>query len=593
MKITFKNSMGSLGNLVWEDIPSFAVLTGVNGAGKSQLLEAIASVYGVQNHDSSMHRMMTRMPGQTDSGISIEGAEFQPGEVFYSQSAWNLSGGGAASVEEIKQDLQAASMIQPPGSSPPWIIHKLAERTGKTVAEVSALSPADIEKIVTPTLLWGGNKNLAFLCLTYRILENLSLKNGKTDEQVALDFGEKPWDILNRIFSAASLPYTVVVPAITGIFSLIQPESYYLELFDIERNCKVPYEKLSSGERVIMSTALWLFDVQEVGRHFKLLLLDEPDAHLHPSMTRRFLDVIQKIFVEEHGVHVIMTTHSPSTVALCPQNSLFEMRRSGTPRIEKIISKPTAISKLTDGFLVVHEGMLIVLCEGSHDVPFYSVLWDMLTEQSTSSTRPLCEKRPSLMFMHGNGITTVRSIISQLRSLGLHHFHGVIDFDDNNQAEEGISVIGRRALENYLFDPINTWGLLHNEQKNPPVIGVNIPRGRRDKIRHLHQDELQKIANVMFAELLAKSNLDTNLEDCTNRKITFVDGKSVVYPNWFMSADKAKIKQLYINAFPRLQKNTEKYDELITSFAALNMVPKELAEIFINIQRSSRLGQVG
>ena len=87
----------------------------------------------------------------------------------------------------------------------------------------------------------------------------------------------------------------------------------------------------------------------------EVILFDEPDAYLHPSMCQFMLRVVQNIFVIEKGIKVIMTTHSPTTVALAPDNSLYKMdRRSGS--IIKT-NKNHAIHLLSDGIFTFKEGV--------------------------------------------------------------------------------------------------------------------------------------------------------------------------------------------------------------------------------------------
>lgn len=76
------------------------------------------------------------------------------------------------------------------------------------------------------------------------------------------------------------------------------------------------------------------------------------DAHLHPSMTVQFLDVISEVLVRKHGVRVIMTTHSPSTVALAPEGAIFQMERGGA-EILPVADRAAIISILTAGLVTV------------------------------------------------------------------------------------------------------------------------------------------------------------------------------------------------------------------------------------------------
>ena len=69
---------------------------------------------------------------------------------------------------------------------------------------------------------------------------------------------------------------------------------------------------MSSGEKVLISLVFYLYSSQEKNVFPKLLLLDEPNAHLHPTMTQQFLNVVKNVLVDKFNVRVIMTTHSPS-----------------------------------------------------------------------------------------------------------------------------------------------------------------------------------------------------------------------------------------------------------------------------------------
>jgi hypothetical protein len=86
-----------------------------------------------------------------------------------------------------------------------------------------------------------------------------------------------------------------------------------------------------------------------------LLLLDEVDASLHPSMMRNMLDVIDRIFLK-HRVKVILITHSPTTIALAPESAIHVMNRTGPSRLVKK-SKSDALAILTEGFATIEQGL--------------------------------------------------------------------------------------------------------------------------------------------------------------------------------------------------------------------------------------------
>jgi ABC-type glutathione transport system ATPase component len=125
-----------------------------------------------------------------------------------------------------------------------------------------------------------------------------------------------------------------------------------------------------------MSLAFALYNTKFDMEFPKLLLKDEPDASLHPSMSKQFLDVIQKVFVQDKGVGVIITTHFPSTVALAPEEAIFIVNKTGQ-RIEKA-TKDTALKILTAGvpsFSVNYENRRQVFVESEMDVYFYEKVY--------------------------------------------------------------------------------------------------------------------------------------------------------------------------------------------------------------------------
>ncbi|MBM9539067.1 ATP-binding protein, partial [Desulfobulbus alkaliphilus] len=78
-----------------------------------------------------------------------------------------------------------------------------------------------------------------------------------------------------------------------------------------------------------------------------MMLFDEIDAPLHPSMSRNVIHTITNTLVDGFGIKVIATTHSPSTVALAPEGSVHVMN-PGRPGVHAS-SKAEALNILTVG----------------------------------------------------------------------------------------------------------------------------------------------------------------------------------------------------------------------------------------------------
>lgn len=76
-----------------------------------------------------------------------------------------------------------------------------------------------------------------------------------------------------------------------------------LALLGIEGLADQPYTEISGGERQLVLLAAAL------AQESKLLLLDEPTAHLDFGRQFRFLDILQRL--QQMGIGIIMTTHFP------------------------------------------------------------------------------------------------------------------------------------------------------------------------------------------------------------------------------------------------------------------------------------------
>ena len=85
---------------------------------------------------------------------------------------------------------------------------------------------------------------------------------------------------------------------------------------------------LSSGESILLSLCFAAFHKAMGRRQPGLVLLDEVDAVLHPSMISALIAGLKEQFVD-NGTPVIMATHSVTTVSLVDDDAIFRVSRSG------------------------------------------------------------------------------------------------------------------------------------------------------------------------------------------------------------------------------------------------------------------------
>lgn len=85
------------------------------------------------------------------------------------------------------------------------------------------------------------------------------------------------------------------------------------------------YKKLSSGHQVIM---LSLIQLVELITERTLVILDEPENHLHPPLLSAFIRALSKLLIDQNGVAII-ATHSPVILQEVPRSCVWKINRSG------------------------------------------------------------------------------------------------------------------------------------------------------------------------------------------------------------------------------------------------------------------------
>ena len=106
------------------------------------------------------------------------------------------------------------------------------------------------------------------------------------------------------------------------------------------------------------------------------LLLEEPEIHLHPSLTFKFVQIIKELV--DKGVYVIITTHSPeliryveymiNTDKLNPAKCSFLNLKFNEDKLTSSGKSQSAIESADDILLSLTEGFFkVVLAEEMED----------------------------------------------------------------------------------------------------------------------------------------------------------------------------------------------------------------------------------
>lgn len=619
----------------------FVVLTGVNGAGKSHLLEAIEngsiSLEGVQHGTPQIRRfhhsnMQPKDTGAADPSdlwnqrlnlwnelrpqveqnqakvrvdLMAQGLPSEALEDFEVIVKWQ-----ALDIEAFVSDKKRAVQIQQKlessltqANARIWQLWNRSQNRAALAAHLQrsptpaiCLDEAKFDELVpldwNPTDVFQQNFAPLF-AVYYRHREQNKINRyyatqehearpWQTDEEFREQFGDPPWEVVNEILSAAHLPLRVNAPK--GAFD--RPFELKLRHTELERDIR--YDDLSSGEKIIISLAHCLYYAQSDGASLSLpqvLLLDEPDAPLHPTMAKNFMEVIENVLVKDRGVKVIMTTHSPSTVAFAPPLSVYRLDR--LPRRLIKCSPDLAINVLTDGFATVMPSSRFVIVEAAFDQDTYQKLFNCVQQHDSFA------RLPPLVFVRasdqdnrtGGGQAQASNWAEKLSASGLKFFRGLLDRDAGNEATEIVHVLGRYSIENYLLDPICIYACLveincHRSLLDlPELCNCNI-----HEIPRLNPLILQDIVNAVCHRL---ETFRQELSSDNRVNIEYRCGTIIEVPLWLINTRGHDLAQIVRQCFkngsvPVFSRNLEELVLMLT-MKMPNFISKDLETKFVQL----------
>lgn len=648
MKLSFERPYLSIQSFPTVELPPFTLLTGVNGAGKTHLLKAI-NAGRIRVDIAPKPDEMVRLFDWTNLAPQDSGA-FQTASVYTHReqilslarqerekiidpiSMWRLKYGlvGIVSpnvfdIMQIREpDLVSLFDDQEAGkqawselygiaigginnmksnaSSNPRVMEQINDLEQKLGLGVLSLSERDFED---DAVGWGQvdlfQQSFAQLFMTYfeamrlNKLRRLDQAEGNepsvpplNGEEFEQRFGPLPWDFVNQILAESRLDFQIDHPV------ELSTQSFTPKLLKTTSGAEVKFNELSSGERILMSFAFCLYNSRDDRQHFKrpnLLLFDEIDAPLHPSMSRKLVDTIRSTLVEGNGINVILATHAPATVAVSPEEAVHVMLpdQAGIHRV----SKRQAIATLTSEIPTLsidYDGRRQVFVESRHDAARYEKLFRYLS--------PLISSERSLAFVavgkrkekgeDAGGCSHVRQIVGDLVANGNDSVFGLIDWDLKNRGDDRVIVIAennRYAIENCILDPLLVGALLaHVNRETALEVGLAPDKGYKD-FGSLSPDECQIIIDGVERRVFGLAESDS-LGD--KMRVEYVGGYSALVSDSYLKMQGHDLEGVLKDTFPplrRFQNENQVMMEIIDPviFENRNLVPKEIIDSFVRI----------
>lgn len=611
------------------------VLTGKNGSGKTRLIESI-----------QMQMSKVELDGKILTNEEI---------MVVAQSALNPNFGGgyndAKYQTKITSSLQLYDQVKnefdspldpnrarnrggfPEGSIPYESLYRLCVSiAGYLNKPASELTHEEIkmyfEDHVNSVL---GFQNVSGICNSYIKRKKLNRFNKYCAEQEGDDvifltedeflskFGDKPWILLNQIIKAT----------FNGKFYFTEPDessesySYNASLIQSDTSSGVGINALSSGEKTLLWLALTLFNSQyydeAIVKTPKILLLDEPDAFLHPQMVVKMYQALNS-FAMNFKAQILITTHSPTTVALAPENSTYVVSENAIVAV----TKDKGVAELLDGVTQISispENRRQVYVESQYDADIYQVIYSKLLHRSElldskislnfissgpkMPSQQLKDKAKQILGVNDenlldefvesvNGIGNCTQVIGQVEALeqiGNKTVRGVIDWDLKNVGLQSVSVIAEQyaySIENITLDPICILLMLHIDR--PSLFTMEKVCGEEIHWTDWVNDEslLQESVDRFIKKLLGRESNRDKVIEYVSGKTLFTDSE-YLYMNGHALEKLIKEKFNSLNAFARSGKDGElKYNIVTKSMINLTngkFIPSVFEKVLAMVQK--------
>lgn len=650
MQVTFSSSYLSINSFPTIDLPDFCVLTGLNGVGKTHFLQALQNgnlrVDCAPNQSPGNQNEVRFFDWNSlvpqDTGVFLsENLKNEKVDAFnqYNShrnqfhimemirnvvrqqqlptqyvsdpiSATSLSleditslgiGNDPRSVHEQIRQAAIQSQDQILGSIGEPVRSRIRAIAGMSGKPFLTLSQDDFFR--SSATSWGEvsifQQSFARLFVAYRdanfanqIGQFMASKGEKevkyiSDEEFVRQNGPPPWQFVNESLAAAGLDFQINHPALNET-SPFQPE-----LKKITNATTIQFGALSSGEKVLMSFAFCIYysqDRRQLALHPKLILLDEVDAPLHPSMSRTLIGTIQKTLVEAYGIKVILTTHSPSTVAMAPEDSIYVMKPN-EPGLHKS-SRAEALNILTVGvptLAISYEGRRQVFVESPSDAKIYDAIYKLI--------RPRIASERSLEFIatgtrsatgaeRNTGCDVVKRIVSDLSAAGNQSVFGLVDWDGHHQGSARMAVLAegnRNGLENLILDPLIISLLICRDfPAQKPTIGI-LSTTNFISYSQLDPQLTQAAVDLVTTGVLGSSATETV-------RVEYTGGLSLQVDKRYLTTDDHGLEALLEAAFPFLRAISRNQSGKLTQHVVATVltdvpsaIPVELLDIMHDI----------
>lgn len=419
--------------------------------------------------------------------------------------------------------------------------------------------------------------NILELANRYKYIQQINefscwqaVKKGKdifyiSDDEFYENNGGDPINLLANALDIMGLPYEPVIIESAD-------SSHFSNIVLRKGETELSFDDLSSGEKRLCFIAFSLYRSWGELDFPELLLFDEPDVGLHPSMSMQMLKVIEGSLLPELKAGVIITTHSPSTVAVAHECNVFSMnfdtRRPESVEIDDAIQ---TLSFGVPNFSISRKNDRQFFVESKIDEYVYSEIDRLLRMKFGSEFFNLkpCYYISTNRSWRDGSCDEVLDFTRRIRTSGVDSVCGIIDFDGENIEEDGIFIIGggvRYSIENYVLEPVVIAGLmLHSKNDQAAdIFGVKSLEGLTfPEIGNLSDENISNISleicKMIRGKILALNSIGGKIKpdwkyvsEPAMISVENMSNQAYQLPQWYFKINGHELEDHILKTFPEL-----------------------------------------
>jgi len=488
MKITSikAENIDPIKNIFIENLGNVVIIAGANGSGKTRLKEAIKNTF--QNPSGAQLMLGVAPTREVENNKFASDIEVKPGvENQVLTDYMNTRTRGGTYIGTVIQ-IDSNRSVLPIKFQP---------------INLSIPDPDDIEidnkYYLSPFIgRWGQTVNKIFQKVANRdnkIADHVKSNSNQTNEQTLKKFPD-PFLQYQELFEK-------LLPGKT--LENIDPKQLKEFHYKVADGQPLPFNTLSSGEQEVIKI---VFDLLWKKIRHSIFLIDEPELHLHPTLTFRLIETLKEMgggtnqfIFFTHSADLISTYYSTGNVYFIDANADGSNQAHRLSDLKNNHPELTELMSENLGLFAV--GKKLVFVEGKDS----SI--DRLTYHSIAQ-----KYTPELNFISVGSVENILLIENTTKQLNNSLFG--IDFymirdrdglnDDQINALENDSslrCIKRRHIENYFLDPevlakVAARFCLDEQWQNKDNIGAKL-------------EDIAKQSIVEAFDLISKEYLKTNL----------------------------------------------------------------------------------